>query len=187
MTESEIISQSQRNNKEAQHLLFENNFSKLMSLSNRYAKDEAQAKEILNNGFSHILASLSEFNKTDLSFEQWSTDVFIENTIRFLKSKKNEYYITTTVRVNDSKNSADLFNSIDEFDASRIDGQELMYAIQQLPPSFRAVYNMCMVDGFDFKKASEYLEVSEDTARFSLEKAGYHLHQNIRQLQKGYK
>jgi len=44
-----------------------------------------------------------------------------------------------------------------------------------------------MVDGFDFKKASDYLEVSEDTARFSLEKAGYHLHQNIRQLQKGYR
>ena len=187
MTESEIISQSLRNNKEAQHLLFENHFSTMMCLSNRYAKDKTQAKEILNNGFGHILNNLSEFGKCDLSFEQWSKEQFIESTIRFLKSKKNEYYITTTVRVSDNKNNADLFNSLDEFDASQIDGTELVYAIQQLPPSFRAVYNMCMVDGFDFKKASELLEVSEDTAKFSLEKAGYHLHQNIRQLQKGYK
>ncbi len=187
MTESEIISQSQRHNKEAQHLLFENNFNTLMSLSMRYAKDQAQAKEILNNGFVYILNKLSEFNKSAISFDQWMKEQFIENTIRFLKNKKTEYYITTTVKVTDSKAGTDLFNTLEEFDASKIDGKELMYAIQQLPPSFRAVYNMCMVDGFDFKKASDFLEVSEDTARFSLEKAGYHLHQNIRQLQKGYR
>jgi DNA-directed RNA polymerase specialized sigma24 family protein len=131
---------------------------------------------------------LIDFQKSEKSFEDWSRDQFIEHSIAFLKSKKNEYYVTTTVRVTETKPNNDLFNTLlDEDNYDDVDGPELLKAIQHLPPSFRATYNMCMIDGFDYKKASNYLEVSEDTARFNLEKANYHLHQNIQQFQKGYK
>jgi RNA polymerase sigma-70 factor (ECF subfamily) len=180
--------QCQRGNKEAQRALFESNFDRFMQISMRYAKDKNQAKDLLNHSYGQLLQHLHEFSKSDISFEDWSKEQFIAHSIAFLKSKKNEYYVTTTVRVTDKKPSDDLFNTMaDEDYLEYVEGPELLKAIQGLPPSFRATYNMCMIDGFDYKKASNYLEVSEDTARFNFEKANYHLHQNIQQFQKGYK
>jgi RNA polymerase sigma-70 factor (ECF subfamily) len=187
MLESEIILQCQRGNKEAQRSLFESHFDRFMLISMRYAKDKNQAKDLLYHAYSQLLQHLHEFPKSEMSFEDWSKEQFIAHSIGFLKSKKNEYYVTTTVRVTDKKPSDDLFSSPEEDYMEYVEGPELLKAIQSLPPSFRATYNMCMIDGFDYKKASNYLEVSEDTARFNFEKANYHLQQNIQQFQKGYK
>jgi RNA polymerase sigma factor (sigma-70 family) len=188
MSEPEIITQCQRGNKEAQRALFESHFDRFMQISMRYAKDKNQAKEILYYAYGQLLQHLNEFQKAGTDFEDWSKEQFIAHSIAYLKSKKNEYYVTTTVRVTDKKPGDDLFNTISDEDYYyHVDAPELLKAIQCLPPSFRATYNMCMIDGFDYKKASHYLEVSEDTARFNFEKANYHLHQNIQQFQKGYK
>lgn len=187
MPESEIILQCLRNNKEAQKSLFESNYSRFMLICMRYAKNKAQATEMLNYAYSHLLQDLHAFSKSERSFEEWSKEQFIEYCVAYLKSMKNEYYVATTVRVTDEKPGHDLFNNLPVEEHYPVDGQEILKALQQLPPSFRATYNMCMIDGFDFKKASDYLEVSEDTARFNLEKANYHLHQHIQQFQKGYK
>lgn len=186
MSEAEIIVQCQRNNKDAQRALFELNFPKLMQMSMRYSKNKDQAKAMLNDGFGKILSNLSLFQKSEMPFETWMKEVFIENAVQFLKSQKHEYYVTTTVRVDDKKRMGDLFNQIENLDPNDIEEQELLKSIQALPPSFRSMFNMCMIDGLDFKKASEILEVSEDTAKNNLEKATYQLHQNIRNIQKGF-
>jgi len=186
MSEAEIITQCLHNNKDAQRSLFETRFSLLMQMGMRYSKNKAQAKEIVNVGFTEILNNLYLFQKSDMPFEAWMKERFIEGTIQFLKSKKQEYYVATTVRVDDSKKTDDLFQQVESFDPNDINETDLLKAIQALPPSFRAMFNMCMVDGLNCKRASEILEVSEDTAKNHLEKAMYQLHQHIRNIQKGF-
>lgn len=186
MSEAEIIVQCQRNNKEAQRSLFEMNFPVFMQMSMRYSKNRNQAKDMLNECFGKLLNDLHSFPKDDTSLDKWMKEKFIEHAVQFLKSQKQEYYVTTTVRVDDPKKNNDLFNQVENFDPNDIDEAQLLKAIQALPPSFRSMFNMCMVDGLEFKKASEILEVSEDTAKNNLEKANYQLHQTIRNIQKGF-
>lgn len=188
VNESELIIQCQRNNKEAQRTLFESNFQMFMSVCMRYSKNKAQAEEMLNDSYAYLLANINQFTKSEQNFSDWAREAFVTNAVRFLKSKKNEYYVASTVKVSDEKTAAtDLFNSIPEQDFREPDGTELLKAIQTLPPSFRATYNMNVVDGFDLKRTGEVLEISEDTAKFNLEKANYQLQQIIKQYQKGYR
>lgn len=187
MIESEVILQCQRNNKEAQRTLFESHFEQFMLVCMRYSKNENEAQEMLNYSYAQLLHELSDFAKEEIGFDEWAKGKLIEHAVEFLKSKKNEYYVATTVRVTDTKAShADLFNSISAVDESEPDGDEILRALQSLPPSFRATYNMHMIDGFDFKKTGDYLEISEDTARFNFEKASYQISQSIQQYHKGY-
>jgi hypothetical protein len=86
MPDTDIIKKCQKNNKQAQKLLFENNYNWLMHLSLRYGKNEVQAKEILFTGFSKIINSIDEFDKSS-SFDMWMKIKFIDSAIIYLKEE----------------------------------------------------------------------------------------------------
>ena len=178
MSEADIIRQCQKNNKQAQKTLFDTNYNWLMHLSLRYAKNEDQAKEILFCGYSTILSSIHDFGKTTISFDQWMKDKFISSAVNYLKNQK-EYYVTTTVHLKEVKTHG-VFNESDAVEeAISLTGKDVLLAIQELPPSFRSMFNMCTIDQIQLETAAEILDVTIDTAKINLDKATFLFHQNI--------
>jgi RNA polymerase sigma-70 factor (ECF subfamily) len=184
MAEQEIISHSGRGDKKAQRELYNLYYGKMMGICLRYAKNEDQAQEMFRQAFVFMLSRLPYY-RSEMKFDEWMRDQIIESAIAFLKNKKSEYYIATTVRA-DVKPAVDLFHQAPSEDPNNLDVKGYVRALQDLPPSFRTVFNMCVIDGWSSKRAADVLDISEETGRFNLEKARYAFSKNIQMQQKGF-
>jgi DNA-directed RNA polymerase specialized sigma24 family protein len=73
-----------------------------------------------------------------------------------------------------------VFNESDAVEeAISLTGKDVLLAIQELPPSFRSMFNMCTIDQIQLETAAEILDVTIDTAKINLDKATFLFHQNI--------
>jgi RNA polymerase sigma factor (sigma-70 family) len=185
MTEADHIALCQRQDRKSQRFIYESYSGKMMALCLRYSKNENQAKEILQSGFIKLFSQIGNF-KNQQSFDSWLKDNFITHAVQHLKSIRQEYYVASTTKADDKRQDIDLFHQGGEDDPNKLNDETFIQAIQQLPPSFRSVYNMNVIDGYTMRQVADTLEISEDTGKLNLEKARYGLFRNIQQLQKNY-
>lgn len=68
--ESKLIKKASKNNREAQHFLYELHAPKMLSMCRYYIKDVHQAEEVMLNGFFKVFKHLKSF-KNEGSFEGW--------------------------------------------------------------------------------------------------------------------
>lgn len=57
--------------------------------------------------------------------------------------------------------------------------KELMMQVKQLPPSYRTVFNMYVIDGFTHQEIAQALGISVGTSKSNLSKAKMHLKKTI--------
>jgi len=185
MIEAEQIALCQRNDRKAQRFIYETYYGRMMGLCLRYAKNTTQAGEMLNKGFLKVFSSISSY-KNQAVFSEWIKDVFVTHAVYFLKSNRAEYYVATTTKAEEKRHDPDLFHQAENDDPDAIGEEGYVKALQQLPPSFRSVFNMNVIDGYSMKQIAETLEISEETSKLNLEKARYNLFRNVQLQQKGY-
>jgi RNA polymerase sigma factor (sigma-70 family) len=184
MTDPLLIQNCQKNDRAAQKQLFEQSYGSLMALCMRYAKNSAQAKEMLSNGFTRICADIQDYKK-EQDFDKWMRRKMAELAVAYLRERRQEYYITTTVRISGEEKKAelDLFNQQVDLDESSLSTEDYLRGLQVLPPSFRAVYNMCVIDEFTDEEAAKALDISTDTCRYNLSKAKAAFFKNLQEIQ----
>ncbi|MFL5754194.1 MAG: RNA polymerase sigma factor [Bacteroidia bacterium] len=185
MIEAEQIALCQRNDRKAQRYIYESYYGRMMGLCLRYAKNATQASDMLNQGFLKVYSSISSY-KNHVAFESWIKDLFVSHAVQYLKSIRQEYYVATTARAEEKRHDLDLFHQAGDEDPNIIGNDGYVKALQQLPPSFRSVFNMNVIDGYSLKQIADTLEISEETSKLNLEKARYSLFRNIQLQQKGY-
>ncbi len=64
MTENDIIKGCLKNNRESQKALYDMFYTKMLGICQRYAKDNTEAKEILQEGFYKVFGDLKNFKVT---------------------------------------------------------------------------------------------------------------------------
>ncbi len=181
MSESELISACIKNDKAAQKELFEHYYGSLAAIALRYSKNRQQADDIIHKGFSHLFSHLAHFDaQGGKPLKDWLKREFATFTVNHIKSIRGEYYVASTVRVTDHKQSTyDLFLDSDVIDYAHVDFDTLVKSLQQLVPAQRLVFNLYVVDGFSFSEISGLLETSEQTIKANLEKGRFNLQKNI--------
>ena len=60
--------------------------------------------------------------------------------------------------------------------------KELMEMVAALPPGFRTVFNMYVIEGFSHKEIGEALGITENTSRSQLQRARTLLQSKLREL-----
>lgn len=177
----DLISAIQKNDKIAQKEFYKAYFTKLSAISNRYAKNRAQAREILQSGIANLFQSISKFKPgSGKEFDDFVKEEFIRVCVEYIRNIRSEYYVASTVRVTDAPvKNYDLFADNVLTDFKNVEYNILISSLQQLVPSQRLIFNLHIVDGFDLRTAAEMLEASEQTVKSNLEKARYNLQKNI--------
>ncbi len=181
MLDSELILACIKNDKVAKEQFYRTLFGKLSAITLRYSKNKEQAAEITKKGFAHIFSILAKYKiGSAQTIEDWVREHFILFTVDHLRNIRSEYYVASTVRVNDiSDKSLDLFLDNELTDFRSINFDVLVRSLQQLVPSQRLVFNLHIVEGYDLNKIAEVLEANEQTVKSNLEKARYNLQKNI--------
>ena len=134
----------------------------LMTVSRRYTSDTESAKDILQEALIKILKSIPEYEERG-SFEAWMKRIVINTALKYFNKScfKNEVY-----KLDDMNETAvvpDIY--------AKLDAEELIKLINQLPEGFREVFNLNVIEGYSHKEIGEMLGIRESTSRSQLARA----------------
>lgn len=146
-----------------------------MAVCLRYATDEMEAEDMLQEGFVRIFAYLHQY-KFEGSFEGWMRRIVVNAALKKLQKKKLIFD-----EINEHKHEAISINA----SAYSLLGQEvIMKLISRLPDGYRIVFNLNVIEGYSHEEIAEMLGVQASTSRSQLVKARKMLQQQILELQK---
>lgn len=152
----------QKGNSKAQRQLVEQFYTLAKRICLRYASNQLDAEEIVDDGFVKILSKPENFD-LDKPFEPWLKTIMIRTAIDFIR-KRNPLVSVDELGENYAYN--DDLNGIDF-----LSEEELMNLVQQLPPIYRLVFNLAAIEGYDHQEIGDILGISPSTSRSNLVKA----------------
>ena len=150
------------------HLIFEKIYQelspKLYGVCLRYASDKDEAKDILQDSFIKIYHQLKAF-RHEGSFEGWARKIVVNTALEYFKTK-TKYQ---NVPLHDFEEVFDIENDDDIL--SDLSFQEMLLLVQELPPTYRLVFNLYVFEGMKHREIAEQLGISEGTSKSNLSDA----------------
>lgn len=146
-----------------------------MSICLRYSKDREEAIEIVNDGFVKLFSNLDKYADRT-SFKAWLRRIMINASIDYYRRNEKHYH---NVDISYAKHEY-----ISEDALSKITAKEIMALIQELPPSYRMVFNLFVVEGLNHREISTKLNISIGTSKSNLAIARSKLKRRLISVQK---
>lgn len=133
-----------------------------MGIALRYAGSREHAQDVLQEAFISILQKCAAYSGNG-SFEGWMTRIVINTAISF--NRKWEY------RRNDLPEDHDDWEDYRVAPDLQLQEKDILALVQKLPPGYRTVFNLYVIDGFSHDEIAEQLEISANTSKTQLMKA----------------
>ncbi len=172
--ESVLIKKAIKNNREAQHVLFEMHAPKMLSVCRYYIKDIQQAEEAMLNGFFKVFKNLKTY-KSEGSFEGWIRRIMIRESISYLRQKKRIDFL--------SEEDVSTYNYSNSMETD-LEVNDIQKLIDDLPEGYRMVFIMYAIEGYKHFEIAELLNISEGTSKSQLFKARKMLQEQIKKVNK---
>lgn len=139
-----------------QKQLYDHFASKMLGVCMRYAKDRAEAEDMLQEGFIKVFTNISRF-KFEGSFEGWVRRIMVFTAINYFKHRSRKFQEDLDVDGYDSVYQDDI--------VTKIAAKEIVALVQQMPEGYRMIFNLYAVEGYTHKEIGEMLGVAEGTSK----------------------
>ena len=169
----ELLQKCKDGDRRAQKQLYDALSAKMFAVCLRYMGGREAAEDVFQEGFVTVFTKLDSYSG-DGSFEGWARKIFVNTALMSLR-KKDILRQTEEVDVVRSL-AADSPTPI-----QNMSYRELNAMIAELPPGFRTVFNMYVIEGYSHKEIAEELGISETTSRSQLQRARTMLQNRIKQ------
>lgn len=170
----DLLDQCLENQPNAQKQLFEILAPGMYSICLRYAKNEDEAKDILQESFIKMFNNLSRFEKKG-SFEGWVKRIFINTSIEFYRKNQREQMVNSLEDVPE--------RPIESQTLSMLKTSDLMKLVNSLPKGYKTVFNLFAIEGYSHEEIAEMLGVSVNTSKSQLHKARLCLQELVNKYQ----
>lgn len=137
----------------------------------RYMGSREEAEDVLQEGFVTLFSKLDSYSGAG-SFEGWARKIFVNTAL--MQLRRND-----VLKESEDLEGAWDISSQDPTVIQNIGYQELLEIIEGLPPGFRTVFNMYVIEGYSHKEIGEVLGISENTSRSQLQRARMMLQKKI--------
>jgi len=176
LTDEELIKGCIRNEAHCQKGVFDHYAGRLLGVSQRYARNSADAEDILQDAFIKIFDKIGQF-KGEGSFEGWMRKIVVNTALK-------KYAIT---RYSKELSGLDLKDtnqqSIEKGVHAHLGEKDLLALINQLPDGYRLVFNLNVIEGYRHEEIAKMLKIQPGTSRSQLVKARLMLQKKILELQ----
>jgi len=147
----------------------------MMAVCRRYARDEKEAEDMLQEGFVRIFTFIDQY-RGEGSLEGWVRRVIVHCCLKTV-AKRKPSFAEIDEGVEDSA-----FHAAEVL--STLDAEQLLQLIAGLPDGYRLVFNLYVMEGYDHNEIASMLNISAGTSRSQLAKARALLRSKIENLQK---
>ena len=142
--------------------LYEDYYPSMYPVCLRYANCEADALDILHDGFIKIFKNLDKY-QINTSLGAWIKRIMVNTSIDYYRRETRRRTADIDEIIGVADKEADVI--------SKMSTEELLDSLQSLTPAYRAVFNLYIVEGYSHKEIAELLGISESTSRSNLVKA----------------
>ena len=163
MTEDNLIEGCLRKDSKCQKALYEQFKVPMYRICLRYAADSYEAQDMLQDGFIKVYSDLHQFRREG-PLGAWIRRVMVNTALTHLRKKKKLFSDV------DISNLSNVVHTNENIHAE-LDAQKLTMLVQQLPPGYRVVFNMYVIEGYPHKEIAEKLNISVNTSKSQLSKA----------------
>lgn len=148
--------------RESQRMLYEEFYAYALSICLRYADNREEASEILNDGFMKIFKNIKQFDLSK-TFKPWLRKIMVNTAINQYHQKQRNIQ---AAEIEQARHESDAENII-----SGISYQEIIAMLQKLPPAYRTVFNLHVLEGYKHEEIAKMLHITEGTSKSNLFKA----------------
>jgi len=162
LLDSDLIKGCISGDRRMQELLYKKFSPKMYAICLRYAGNNYDAQDLLQEGFIKVYKNLEKF-RNEGSFEGWMRRVFVNTSIEHFRRKVNLNSITENEEKGIEDSTWNVLDSLAE--------RDIIQLIQELSPGYRTVFNLYVVEGYSHKEIGDILGISEGTSKSQLARA----------------
>jgi len=158
-----MVRDCQQGDPGAQRELYDYFKSRMFGICLRYAGNYDDAQDVLQEGFIKVFDKIHQFRFKG-SFEGWIRRIMVNTALEKYRDHYRRVHVLDSVPdIADDQQPAE--------PAAEIGALELIGYIQELPPKYRAVFNLYALEGYSHKEISRMLRISEGTSKSNLSRA----------------
>ncbi len=157
-----LIADCKKNSAKAQRELYDKYSGLMFSICKRYTGESTQAEDTMINGFMKIFNNIGQYTGAG-SFEGWMKRIIVNESLMFIRKNKNMYLEVDIEAANFEPNYDNLNN--------KLEADDLMKMVNQLPMGYKTVFNLYAIEGFSHKEIAEKLNINVNTSKSQLSRA----------------
>ena len=165
-----ILKGCRRKERASQELLFDLFYNYAMSIAIRYITVFEEAEEIVSDSFVKVFTRIDTHFSLELSFKGWLRRIVINTAIDRYRAQKRSPVMNELNEAYEMGQNDDIIE--------RLTREQVLNLVQQLPPQYKTIFNLYVVDGYTHTEIGEMLGISEVTSRSNLSRA----RQGLKQL-----
>ena len=145
----------------------------LLSVCRRYVRDEAMAKDVLQETLIRIFKNIDRFEARG-SFEGWMRTIAINRSLQWLEKSCFQNELQPIAMPDDRQIEPEVYQNMS--------ADDILELIKDLPDGYRTVFNLSVVEGYNHQEIGEMLGISEATSRSQLTRARKLLREKLEQV-----
>lgn len=173
-SERELLEACKRGDRTAQKKLYDSLAAKMFAICLRYMGQRDAAEDVLQEGFITLFSRLDSYSGEG-SFEGWARKIFVNTALMELRKKD-------ALKMSEDLETAWNVSSDGVSQVQSVGYRELLKLIASLPPGYRTVFNLSVIEGFSHKEIAQTLGITEATSRSQLQRARVMLQEKIKKL-----
>jgi RNA polymerase sigma factor (sigma-70 family) len=177
LTETQLIKACIKEDAASQKEVFNRFSGRMMGVCLRYARNTADAEDILQDAFIKVFDKLYQF-KFEGSFEGWIRKIVVNTALKKYSLRRYEKEVVG-YEVKDKDETV-----VEPSAYADLTQKEIMDLVNMLPNGYRLIFNLYVIEGYQHDEIAEMLGIQPGTSRSQLVKARNMLQKQILQLQK---
>jgi RNA polymerase sigma factor (sigma-70 family) len=163
MTEQKAIEGCKKQDRISQKYIFDAYADGMLMLCMRYVKSLPDAEELMLNGFYNFFKTTDRFVYSGGgSIGGWLKKIIVNECLMFLRKREG-------LKLIGEEGAADV--GIDDDLFGRMNANEIFQLILKLPPGYRTVFNLFVIEGYSHKEIAGMMGISVGTSKSQLNKA----------------
>ncbi|CAM3948517.1 RNA polymerase sigma factor [Mucilaginibacter galii] len=147
--------------RKSQEMLYKALSPRMLAACMRYATDRDEAQDIMQEGFIKVFTQMQRY-RGEGSLEGWIRRIMVTTAISRYRKRK------PMVLTDELPEGVILHMSYND---SSLETKELLSMIEQLPSTYRHVFNLYAIEGYSHQEIGESLGISELLSRTTLHRA----------------
>ena len=136
----------------------------LTKVCSRYISNQDDRHDVLQEAFIRIFTRIHTFEyRGKGSLKAWLTKIVINESLYFLRNNDPNLFTDKTTDIADS--------STEDPDVDSMSITQITDTILKLPPGYRTVFNLYVIEGKSHKEIAELLNIKPDTSASQFHKA----------------
>ena len=157
----------------------------LFGICKRYTKDNAIAKDYMQDSFIKIFSNIKKYDPAKGDFKPWIERITVN--IIFNHKKKDKKMNLLNIDIVNEKQITEFNSAVDKEECmilvNGVSTKELLAGIRELPPAYQDVLNLFVFENWKHEEIAALMNIKVSSSRARLTRAKIMLKKNLQTLQ----